>query len=97
MNVLSRLPYFRRRDAAQRARAIARFVVAADMIPAPVALPEREVGEILAVRVDLRAVGQSRLDLGVAAAAVDGMLRFRHSDLLSKTHAAARLRRAGQS
>ena len=68
---------FRRRDAAQRVGRVARFVVASDVVAAFVTAPKWKGREILTVRVNFRAVGQTRVYLGIAAATVN-FARVRH-------------------
>jgi len=56
--------------APKRMRPVFGLVVTANKVVAGVALPEREVGKVCPVRVNLSAIGQARGHIGTAGAAV---------------------------
>jgi hypothetical protein len=72
VNLLARVFDFWRWYAPQRMRPVFGLVMASNKVVAGVALPEREVGKVCPVRVNLFAIGQARGHIGTAGAAVKG-------------------------
>jgi hypothetical protein len=71
MDVLPCLLNFRRCNHPKRLRSVLCFVVAANVIPASVAYPKRQLRKVFPVRVHLGTIGQSGFNVAVASTAVD--------------------------